>query len=228
MANYHPPMDMLAAYAAGSLKLSQAVCVSAHIEMCPECQRVVRELEMVGTVLLEQQVEQQDTSDVPQALKSNVMAMLDDAPAAAEPARPVVPKGLPRCLATFGIKDLGSLSWRKLWPSIQAAQISGSKEPEAVELLRIGAGASMAKHRHIGEEVTLILKGSFSDEDGVYGPGDFLLRSGKECHKPQASRDADCLCLTTQEGPIQFEGWLLRWLNPFIRKASLGSYAAVA
>ncbi len=226
MANYHPPMDMLAAYAAGSLKLSQAVCVSAHIEMCAECQRVTRELEMVGTVLLEEQ----EPTDVPQALKANVLSMLDEAPepSAPEPVRPQPPKGLPRCLATFGIKDLNSLSWRKLWPSIQAAQISGSREPEAVELLRIGAGASMAKHRHIGEEVTLILKGSFSDEDGVYGPGDFLLRSGKECHKPQASRDAECLCLTTQEGPIQFEGWLLRWLNPFIRKASLGSYAAVA
>lgn len=223
MANYHPPMEMLAAYTAGSLKLSQAVCVSAHIEMCKECQRVQRELEMVGTVLLEQQ----ETSDMPQELKSTVLAMLDDEPAP-EPVRAEPPKGLPRCLATFGVQDLGSLAWRKLWPSIQAAQISGSKEPEAVELLRIGAGASMAKHRHIGEEVTLILKGSFSDEDGVYGPGDFLLRAGKECHKPQASRDAECLCLTTQEGPIQFEGWLLRWLNPFIRKASLGSYAAVA
>lgn len=226
MANYHPPMDMLAAYSAGSLKMSQAVCVAAHIELCPECKRVQRELDTVGSVLLEQQ----EPLSVPVELKANVLAMLDEQPAVAEaePVKPEPPKGLPRCLAAFGISDIESLSWRKLWPSIKAAQISSDREPEAVELLRIGAGASMAKHRHIGEEVTLILQGSFSDEDGVYGPGDFLLRSGKECHKPQASRDADCLCLTTQEGPIQFEGWFLRWLNPFIRKASLGSYAAVA
>ena len=34
-ANKHPQDELMAAYSAGSLPLSQALCISAHLEHCP-------------------------------------------------------------------------------------------------------------------------------------------------------------------------------------------------
>ncbi|WP_254682290.1 hypothetical protein [Marinomonas sp. FW-1] len=54
MINYHPSIETLTDYAAGSLPLAHSLCVSTHIEHCSECQQQIRKLEMLGTHLFEQ------------------------------------------------------------------------------------------------------------------------------------------------------------------------------
>ena len=53
MANYHPDLDFLIEYAAGTLPLAQSACVAAHLNYCPECQRIAASLMDVGAALFE-------------------------------------------------------------------------------------------------------------------------------------------------------------------------------
>ena len=61
-----------------------------------------------------------------------------------------------------------------------------------------------------GDEITVILRGSFSDREDKYAVGDFIVRTRRETHRPVASQDQDCLCLTTLDEPIEMSNWLLR------------------
>ena len=90
----------------------------------------------------------------------------------------------------------------------------GEKDYE-VALHRIDAGGKAPEHDHRGREITVVLTGSFSDEDGVYQPGDFLVREPGDTHRPFAARNEDCICLSVLEAPIKLTG-IKRILNPFL------------
>ena len=110
-----------------------------------------------------------------------------------------------------------SLSWQKLSQSLKIARLKTGQNSCEVSLHKISAGGKVMAHDHNGPEYTLVLKGSFSDENGMYQPGDFLLKQPGEEHKPYAAANRDCLCLTVIEAPVKFTGLLGRLLNPFIR-----------
>jgi len=59
------------------------------------------------------------------------------------------------------------------------------------------------------------LTGSFSDEEGVYHPGDFLVKEPGNIHRPFAARNQECICLSVLEAPIRLTG-MKRVLNPFL------------
>ena len=71
----------------------------------------------------------------------------------------------------------------------------------------------------MGDEYTVILEGSFSDEAGLYHQGDFLVRDASHRHTPVATNDRECICLAVTEAPIQLTGLFGRLLNPFIRRS---------
>ena len=75
----------------------------------------------------------------------------------------------------------------------------------------------MPSHTHRGTELTLVLDGSFSDEEGVYLEGDFIARDAGQEHTPTASRSADCVCIGVLDAPIRFTRWNYRPLNPFLK-----------
>ena len=83
-------------------------------------------------------------------------------------------------------------------------------------LHRIDAGGNAPVHDHKGTELTVVLKGSFSDEDGIYYEGDFLVRQPGDVHRPSATLDQACICLSVLSAPIKLTG-LKRVLNPFMR-----------
>ena len=79
-----------------------------------------------------------------------------------------------------------------------------------------GCRATLA-HGHAGSEITVVLQGSFSDQDGRYAQGDFLVRGPGDEHRPVAAADSDCLCLAVLDAPIRLGGLLGRLANPFLR-----------
>ena len=216
MVNHHPAPELLTAFSAGSLQLSQALCVSTHIEFCNICQNNLRRLNSMGSALFETLPPQQVSAQ----LKSNVMSMLDDSPQAeAVPARRH--SRVPRALRQFIPEDYDSLPWTILSPSIRSATLCVDNNGARVEMVRIKPGGEVATHTHTGDEYTVIVEGSFSDEKGIYREGDFLLRDGSHQHKPVATKDRECICLTVTDAPIRFTGFFGRLLNPFIRKRYL-------
>jgi len=215
-ASIHPDESLLTAYSAGSLQLSQALCISAHVEHCPKCQQEVQRLNKLGSELM-QRLKPAPTSE---DLKASIMAKLDEVVESPEAERPVrADKSIPRCLHQFVNSGYQELAWKRVSPDIHSVELCRDSNGAKVELLRIKPGGAATTHTHLGDEYTVILEGSFSDESGLYRKGDFLLRDGSHRHRPVATQDGECICLAVTEGPIQFTGLFSRLLNPFIRRS---------
>ena len=125
---------------------------------------------------------------------------------------------VPRCLQQFVDDGYDKLSWRRVSLDIQSVELCRDSNGARVELLKIRPGGSASTHTHLGDEYTVILEGSFSDESGLYREGDFLQRDQHDTHTPVATTDRECICLAVTEGPIQFTGMFSRMLNPFLRR----------
>ena len=212
---HHPNDEMLAAYSAGSLPLSQALCISTHLEHCRDCGHKIERLNHVGSELM-QQLKPSAASD---DLKRRLFDSLDDlADEAEETPAPQNGINVPRCLRQFVTADYDSLPWRRVSSDIRSVELCRDSNGARVELLKIQPGGCAATHTHLGDEYTVILEGSFSDDSGLYREGDFLLRGEDDEHRPVASQDRECICLAVTEAPIQFTGFFSRLLNPLVRR----------
>lgn len=109
-----------------------------------------------------------------------------------------------------------SFTWERINRSLSIGRIKIDDPKREVALHRLQAGGKVSNHDHRGREFTVVLTGSFSDQDGLYLPGDFLVREPGQAHQPIASKDGSCVCLSVLEAPIKFTG-LSRLLNPFLR-----------
>ncbi len=215
-AHHHPNEELLAAYSAGSLPLSQALCISAHLEHCPHCMQKLQRLNRVGSELMQQLKPAKPSS----GLKDRLLDSLDSLEAKAQESAPkkAVDPSIPRCLHQFVEQDYNDLNWKRVSPDISSVELCRDSNGAKVELLKIKPGGSATTHTHLGDEYTVILEGSFSDESGLYSRGDFLVRDESDQHTPVATQDRECICLAVTEGPIQFTGLFSRLLNPFIRR----------
>ncbi|TQV80069.1 transcriptional regulator [Exilibacterium tricleocarpae] len=209
MVKHHPNENLLAEYAAGSLPFGLSIGVSAHLHFCSRCRHRLESLNDLGGTLLA------DTQAVPVAadLLDSVMARLDT-PVQQQP-KPANRFNLPQVLEKL-VPDLKSLRWRRLSPSLRVSRLQAGQDRYEVALHKISRGGKVAEHDHRGQEVTVVLKGSFSDDEGVYTPGDFLLREPGDVHRPRATQNQDCLCLSVVEAPVLLTGWFNRWLNPLL------------
>jgi putative transcriptional regulator len=125
---------------------------------------------------------------------------------------------IPNSLRQFITKSYEELTWMRLSPSFKIATLYNEEGGAQIALTRVKAGAHMPTHTHTGDEITLVLEGAFSDESGVYRKGDFISRDASHKHKPIVTKDAECICLTVLDAPIEFTGWFTRLLNPLIRR----------
>lgn len=229
MINHHPSIERLSAFAAGALPLSQALCISAHTEQCAHCRRLLRRLELVGSEMLRREPARELPAENDGDLKQRLLARLDELEADAAAPGPLgqlaAPRtDLPRCLQSLLPNGLEAVAWKRLSPSIQGAPLCTDVNGAKVELLKIRPGGQVASHNHTGEEITLVLQGCFSDASGIYRRGDIIFRDREHRHhQPIASQDAECICLTSVEAPIQFTGLFARLLNPMIRRSHYSS-----
>ena len=130
-------------------------------------------------------------------------------PAKAAPAQSI--SILPKAINKLTSGNLEQLNWRRIGKNFRISNINIDDKQRETSLFCIKAGGHVPHHRHKGDEITVILKGSFSDHEGKYGVGDFVVRTRGETHKPVASQDQDCLCLSTLDAPIVMSNWLLRF-----------------
>lgn len=230
MIKNHPGDELLSSYSAGSLPLGQALCVSTHLEFCSNCCQKLQRFNHIGGELMLQL----SPATVSHDLKNTILNKIDedsdslerdhhDMYYSGESAVSNVRSGadessVPRCLRQFVKSDYQEMAWRRVAKSIHNIELFRDDESAKVEMLKIKSGGSATTHSHLGDEYTVILEGSFSDEDGLYQQGDFLVRNARDVHTPVATLDRDCICLAVSEAPLQFTGFFKRLLNPLIRR----------
>ena len=220
MIKHHPSTALLTDYTVGSLSVAPAVSVTTHLKYCQQCRDTVGSLKQLGGALLCEAEPAQVSND----LLSQTLDRLDadeSEMALAEGASEIHEfeltdelKGIPEYLNQFLPRN--GLNWRKLSSSVTVAPISVGETRYELALHKICAGGQTPVHDHNGVEYTVVLKGSFSDEDGMYNEGDFLIREPGDVHRPFATQHEDCICLSVLEAPIRLKG-LGRVLNPFMR-----------
>jgi putative transcriptional regulator len=211
---HHPKDELLASYSAGSLPLSQALCISAHLEHCQSCGQKLQRFNSLGSTLLQSLKPAPASADLKARLLDQLDSLVDEPDE--QPAY-AADSSVPRCLHQFVQSDYTQLEWKRVSPHIHSVELCRDSNGARVELLKIRPGGSASTHTHLGDEYTVILEGSFSDEKGVYRRGDFLMRDPSDQHTPVATKDQECICLAVTEGPIQFTGIFSRMLNPLIR-----------
>ncbi|MDQ2076804.1 ChrR family anti-sigma-E factor [Marinimicrobium sp. ABcell2] len=220
MARYHPEDELLLEYAAGRTDWAVSICVAAHLHFCPSCREQVAKFNRIGGHCLEQA----DKVDVPEDALNSVMAMIrtesrgEKAPNPTKAAPAVKPafQQLPPVIQKL-IPDSGKVRWSFVTPALKAARLETGQDKYEVCFHRIKKGGTVAEHDHNGRELTLVLQGRFSDENGTYSVGDFLMKQPGETHRPTATLDQDCLCLSVQEAPVKLTGLVGRVINPFLR-----------
>jgi len=214
MTKYHPDARFLTDYVAGSLPEEQALCVATHLHYCAACRSKVQELTELGAELFLREAPLAAPAQRNDEAFGRLLARIGTQPPAAIPpsARPDLNfdfEGL-----AFARGDIENLSWRRIGGGFRYSRLPVGSGARETSLLHIRAGSSVPHHRHAGDEITVVLQGSFSDQDDQYGVGDFIVRTPGERHRPVASQDEDCLCLTTLDRPIVMTNPLFRLLQP--------------
>ena len=217
MTTHNPGEEMLMDYAAGTLPEPLSLVIATHLALSPESRQAVADFEAIGGALLEGV----EPAAVSEGCLDAVMARLDEAGEEAirfeAEGKDKVNDGLPRPLRDYVGTDIEGLPWRTVMRGLEEADIETGDSNYQARLMRIAPGTSMPKHTHAGNEVTLVLKGAFSDEDGRYARGDVQVADEALDHRPVAEAGEPCLCLVVTDAPLRLTGPLGRWLNPFIR-----------
>lgn len=211
---HHPSDALLVAYGAGALGESLSLAVAAHIALCPQCRAAVAAVETMGGALME------DEPALPMAddALARALAALDapSPPCAAAPSKTRTPEAAlyPEPLASY----VGPATrWRRLAPGVKRMELLRRPgRAGAAHLLRIAPATTLPRHGHGGLELTLVLSGSFADENGRYGPGDLAEMDGDGEHQPIADTHEDCVCLIAADAPLRFTGVIGRLMQPLI------------
>jgi len=213
MARFHPATDLLTEFAAGSLPLAQAACVSIHINRCKQCRRLIGQFTELGAGLLETLAPAPVGDDQLDA----VLARLDEAAPLEHTRAARAADGVPAILQRLMRGDFSDLNWKKIGSALRISYLDTGDPRHEVALYHIRAGGRIPEHTHRGAEMTLILEGGFSDADGSYHEGDFLYRRPGDVHAPTALQSEDCICLAVLDAPLRFTDWRFRWMNPFLK-----------
>jgi putative transcriptional regulator len=220
--HHHPTDEMLTDFTAGNLGTGLSVVISAHIELCEQCRHRRTDLENQSAALWEQEASMDyqgvtgDFGPMLAEIHSKLDGVSQETSVHTQPAvlsEMHMLEGsvrLPKVLAKLAGEGL---VWKKLSGGINQASIKLDDETTC-EFLYMKPGSQAPIHTHRGNEFTLVLDGSFSDELGNYKPADFLSRDPSHHHQPRS--DEGCLCFAVQDGPLKFTRGLARLLNPIL------------
>jgi putative transcriptional regulator len=208
--SHHPTDLTLASFVAGTLDEARSLVVAAHISQCLQCRRAMSAFQDFGGALLDNMPLASMRADAVERAMASIEAD-DKTPTHAAPRK--TEAGLPAALASY---DLGP--WRRIgggvwWRSVNVPIHDGVR----VFMLKANPGTHLPHHRHSGSEWTCVIEGAFRHEGGRYGPGDFDEADETIEHKPFIEHGPPCICIVALQGRIEFQSWIGRLIQPFVR-----------
>jgi putative transcriptional regulator len=224
---HHLDEATLVSYAAGSMSQAMALVVACHLSMCTACRNRAHESEAVGGMLLDSL----KPAPVGDDALAQVLACIDELPEAEaealnasykntqsfsgkETQLNIVPS-VPSPLSIYIGSSLDQVEWKRLVPGVHYHDLPFKTERGGVSrLLRIAPGKSMLPHSHDGNELTLILRGSFTDEVGRFTVGDIADLDNEIQHQPLVDSSEDCVCLIATDAPLKFSTLLGKIVQP--------------
>ncbi|MGR3495435.1 ChrR family anti-sigma-E factor [Citreimonas sp.] len=209
---HHLTDDLILSYSAGILPEAVDLIVATHISLCDECRAALAAQDAVGGAVLERG----RAEGVSDACLAGTLAKIrgKDWPETTQHDTPRDPV-LPAPLRDYMGGSADAIRWRPVGMGVKQAVLR-TKGTAKARLLRIPAGAAMPDHSHRGMELTMVLKGAYSDADGRFARGDIEIAHEELHHTPVADVGEDCICLAVNDGPLRFKGILPRLAQPFL------------
>jgi putative transcriptional regulator len=217
LPTHHPPEELLAGHAAGTLPEAVALVVATHLGYCPQCRQAMGDFEALGGALLEEMV----PAALDQGSLERVLARLD-APESrplrpAAPARPITDPllaGLPAPLRR-ALGDAPRIRWRPVVPGVVSDRVLPRTTPGYhSRLIKVRPGKRAPEHRHTGEEYLLVLDGITHQDGFALRPGDLRIADPSVVHDTLSDPQVGCTCLILLTGPIRLGGLLGALVNP--------------
>jgi len=201
----HPPEELLLDYSSGAASAPESLMIAAHLARCPECRRLTIACDALGGVFLDALA---PTSMPPNMLNRTLAAIDQGGAEDAEESGSV-------------IADLGKLpetsGWRKVPGGYGMLRVPCASDTGRVWLLKAPAGKGLLRHRHVGDEWTVVMRGAFRDQTGRYGPGDFAYLADGFEHQPIAEPGQDCVCLIMIRDQPRYTTLIGKLAAPFVR-----------
>lgn len=223
---HHLDEATLFSYTAGSLTNAMATVVATHLSLCAECRARAANLETLGGVMLERLQPEACSEDLLDQLLGTIDAdepqidVREDAAAhqselstdAAEAdVKPVA--DVPYPLSELLPAPLEQLQWKRMAPGVLYYDLPAIGSG-ACRLLQLAPGRSVLPHSHNGNELTLILRGSYTDDLGRFAAGDIADLDDEVSHQPLVDSDEPCICLVATDAPLKFQTLLGRLIQP--------------
>ncbi len=218
MPQHHATPELLMDYASGAMPAAPALAIASHLALDPQAAADYSAWTRLGGAMLEQL--ESDETGVDDAEMARMLARLDEdvdnitatakAPA---PATDALPYPLRQLLGA----PLERLAWRRVAPGVREFKLPIDGCRHKAVLLSIAPGRAVPRHRHGGQELTLVLAGGYRDGGLAFDRGDLQIADEEIDHRPVADPMEGCVCLVVLDAPIRFTGPLARWLNGLVR-----------
>lgn len=222
MIKHHPKFELLKSFVDGDLPASLAAGIAIHADMCPLCQEKISQLtEHVAEDSFEHGlldslvVNEGENSEVAELSFDEMIAQItasnDIEPVkATHDDRVIVFRGttyiLPNAIRNMVLGKTAQIG------KLSRARVQLNEGEIHTSLLHIAPGGSIPEHTHKGFELTLLLAGTFADEQGDYVPGDFIMLDKRHQHQP--ATEYGCLCYTVVNDALHFTQGINKLLNP--------------
>jgi putative transcriptional regulator len=212
---HHPDDATLMSFAAGSLPEPLALVIASHCAICSRCAAEVKSMERLGAAVFAELQPASLSGAVPvMALRSTESSV-----SSAAPRSPVddydADVDVPLPLRHLVGGKLDNIQWQRLGIGVWHAPVLQHKSARGdVRLLRVEPGRAMPEHGHGGSELTMILRGSYQDEIGRFGPGDVADLDDDIEHRPVADAQTGCICIIASEKQAVFKGFFARLIQP--------------
>ncbi len=217
MIKHHPDFELLKKFVSGDLPAALSVGIAIHADLCPQCKNTIAKLtEQVAQTKFEVFTEsiplKDDSYD-----EEEFDEMIDMI--TASPAIDLVPKTTPssvdfhhKCYTLPSVLAHIPQGKKTRFGKLSRSRLLLEEGDIHTSLLHIEPGGVVPKHTHKGFELTVLLDGSYSDEQGEYTKGDFILLDTHIHHQPKT--DNGCLCYTVANDGLYFTEGINKLLNP--------------
>ncbi|AEG11007.1 anti-ECFsigma factor, ChrR [Shewanella baltica OS183] len=234
MIKHHPQHELLVSHANGVLPLSMAIAVSAHCALCETCREQLALItEQAANSALNpdgahaaKHIDQESIHtahiDAGNTQATQVAVMDIDTMLAqimAQPAATEEPNNAPLDVQVkqqhYTVPSVFRQHLARPWQilgKVSRMRFDVDEMNTRASLLHIDAQGEIPQHTHKGYELTLLLAGAFSDLNGDYVPGDFIVLDSQHHHSPKTVDG--CLCYTVLDAPLHFTKGLSKLLNP--------------
>lgn len=221
---HHPCAASLMSCSAGSMPEAFAAVMASHLAMCPDCRDNLMVLDDVGIALfngmrpepLSSELVGTTITDKPTTQKTVKATAKTKAPQRKPGGAHQNEGDVPAPLRPHVGKDLNQAPWRWLGPGLWQCRIPlATRTRASLRLLKVAPGRHLPAHGHLGQEMTLVLRGAYSDGAVTYHEGDVASFDHDVEHQPIADDTLGCICLVAITGRLSFKSRLARLIQPF-------------